>query len=107
MITSIALLRARDELSHTAFVDYYEKHHVPLVLSVAPAPAEYSRSYLPPRGERRTPADFDVVTRLGFHTAAEREAWLAAVYADGSGVAEDEARFLDRAATRSWIVTER
>jgi hypothetical protein len=27
-------------------------------------------------------------------------------HAEGSGVAEDEARFLDRSRTRSWIVEE-
>ncbi|MEY9854969.1 hypothetical protein ABH935_000568 [Catenulispora sp. GAS73] len=33
--------------------------------------------------------------------------WLALVLAEGSGVAEDEARFLDRSATRAWIVEQR
>jgi EthD domain-containing protein len=38
MITSIALLKARDGLSRDELIDYYENHHVPLILSLAPAP---------------------------------------------------------------------
>jgi EthD domain len=107
MITTIALLQARPGMTHDEFVDYYENHHVPLILSLAPAPSAYSRSYLPARAERGTEADFDVVTRLRFENDAARKDWLARVYAPGSGVAEDEERFLDRTRTRSWVVDER
>jgi hypothetical protein len=48
-----------------------------------------------------------VITRLRFEDDAARQAWLARVYAAGSGVAEDEERFLDRTYTRSWVVDER
>ncbi|WP_328527425.1 EthD domain-containing protein [Nocardioides sp. NBC_00368] len=106
MITSIALLTARPGMSRDQFIDYYEHHHVPLILSVAPAPAAYSRSYLPTLDERSSDADFDVMTRLQFEDRATRDKWIAAVYAPGSGVAEDEARFLDRTRTRSWIIEE-
>jgi hypothetical protein len=104
MLTTIALLTARDGLSRREFADYYEHHHVPLVLSFPPRPPSYTRSYLPDRTDRRVAADFDVVTQLAF---ADRDAyrdWLAVVLAAGSGVAEDEARFLDRSRTRSWVV---
>jgi hypothetical protein len=107
MITTIALLKARPGMTHDEFVDYYENHHVPLILRAAPAPSAYSRTYLPPGAERRFEADFDVMTRLRFEDDAARQSWLARVYADGSGVAEDEERFLDRARTRSWVVDER
>jgi EthD domain len=106
MITTIALLKARPGMTHNEFVDYYENHHVPLILSVAPAPSAYSRTYLPAAVERRFEADFDVMTRLQFEDEATRQGWLARVYASGSGVAEDEERFLDRARTRSWVVDE-
>lgn len=107
MITSIALLKARDDLSREAFIDYYENHHVPLVLSLAPAPAYYVRNYLPAERDRTFVADFDVMTHMKFASEADRRHWLALVLADGSGVAEDEARFLDRTKTRSWVVDER
>ncbi|EMD26807.1 EthD domain-containing protein [Amycolatopsis azurea] len=106
MITTIALLKAREGLSRDEFVDYYENRHVPLILGLAPAPALYTRSYLPETGERGFPADFDVITHMKFADEATRGAWLALVLADGSGVAEDEARFLDRSRTRSWTVEE-
>ena len=106
MITSIALLKAREGLSRAELIDYYENHHVPLILSLAPAPAHYRRTYLPEPGERTFPADFDVVTHLTFADEDTRRAWLALVLAEGSGVAEDEARFLDRSATRGWVVEE-
>jgi hypothetical protein len=38
MITTMALLKARDGLSRSEFIDHYENHHVPLILSLAPAP---------------------------------------------------------------------
>jgi len=47
------------------------------------------------------------MTRLRFENHAARQAWLARVYAAGSGPVEDEERFLDRASTRGWIVDER
>jgi len=106
VITSIALLKARAGLSRKEFIDYYENHHVPLILSVAPAPDYYARNYLPETDQRGFPADFDVMTHMKFADEAARRAWLALVLAEDSGVAEDEARFLDRARTRSWIVEE-
>lgn len=43
---------------------------------------------------------------MAFSDENARRAWLSLVLAEGSGVAEDEARFLDRSRTRSWIVEE-
>jgi hypothetical protein len=47
------------------------------------------------------------MTHMKFVDEAARRAWLGLVLAEGSGVAEDEARFLDRSRTRSWVVEER
>jgi hypothetical protein len=101
---TIALLTARDGMSLDEFVDYYENHHAPFILSFPVRPLRYSRRYLPARSERRFPADFDVVTQMAFADEDAYRAWLAVVLAEGSGVAEDEARFLDRSRTRSWNV---
>jgi hypothetical protein len=106
MITTIALLKAREGLTRDEFIDYYENHHVPLILSLAPAPDYYGRNYLPVPEQRRFPADFDVMTHMKFPDEAAYRSWLGFVLAEGSGVAEDEARFLDRSRTRSWIVEE-
>ncbi|WP_231114439.1 EthD domain-containing protein [Lentzea aerocolonigenes] len=62
MITTMAFLKAREGLSRSELVDYYENHHVPLILSLAPAPAYYARNYLPEM------AEFDVVTHMSSRT---------------------------------------
>ncbi|WP_191296902.1 EthD domain-containing protein [Lentzea cavernae] len=107
MITTIAFLKARAGMSRDEFVDHYENHHVPLVLSIASGPFYYARNYLPPTDERGFPAEFDAITQMRFADAATRRTWLSLVLAPGSGIAEDEERFLDRSRTRSWIVDER
>ncbi|MFC8732080.1 EthD domain-containing protein [Luteimicrobium sp. NPDC057192] len=101
---TVALLTARDGLDRRDFVDYYENHHAPFILSFPLRPLRYSRRYLPDRSERRFSADFDVVTQMAFADEQSYRAWLGVVLAEGSGVAEDEARFLDRSRTRSWSV---
>jgi EthD domain-containing protein len=106
VITTIALLKARDGLTRDEFIDYYENHHVPLILSLAPPPVYYARNYLPETDHRGFPADFDVLTHIRFTDETARRDWLALVLAKDSGVAEDEARFLDRSRTRGWIVEE-
>ena len=107
MITTVALLKAKDGLTREEFIDYYENHHVPLILSVAPAPVYYVRNYLPAADQRAFNADFDVMTHMKFIDEAARRQWLDLVLDKDSGVVEDEARFLDRTRTRSWIVEER
>jgi hypothetical protein len=61
---------------------------------------------LPEADQRGGAADFDVMTHMKFTDEAARRTWLSLVLAEGSGVAEDEARFLDRARTRAWVVEE-
>ncbi|MGZ3145943.1 EthD domain-containing protein [Lentzea chajnantorensis] len=98
----MALLKAHRGFTRAEFVDYYEHHHVPLVLSVAPPPDYYARNYLPESAD----VEFDVLTHMRFADEPTRQRWLALVLAEGSGVAADEALFLDRSRTRSWVVEE-
>jgi EthD domain len=42
-------------------IDYYERHHVPLILSLAPAPT-HQRNYLVRDAAINGPDDFDIVT---------------------------------------------
>ncbi|HEX7301296.1 EthD domain-containing protein [Lentzea sp.] len=107
MITVVVLLKAKEGLSREEFVDHYENHHVPLVLRVAPTVAHYARHYLPEVDMAGHASEYDAMTVLKFADKAARRAWLSAVLAEGSGVAEDEERFLDRSRTRSWTVDER
>ncbi|MFI1916550.1 EthD domain-containing protein [Nocardia sp. NPDC020380] len=103
MLKVIALLVKKPSTTRNQLIDHYEHQHVPLITSLAPAPAGYRRNYVVP-GDAGS--DVDVVTELSFADIESYKAWLAVVYAPGSGVAEDEATFLDRSRTRSFIVEE-
>src|SRR5712691_6246683 len=69
MLKVFAFLSKRDDIETRAVIEHYENNHVPLVLSLAPAPAIYKRNYLI-RGDElnreEDTIDFDVVTELVF-----------------------------------------
>ena len=50
MYRLVIFMHKRDTLSHSAFKDYYEDKHVPLVLSLSKAtrPSVYTRKYMDP-----------------------------------------------------------
>ena len=112
MYKVFGFLNKRDGIGTDEFIDYYENHHVPLILSLAPTPLLYKRRYVvhgEKLTERSNDVDFDVMTELGF---ADREAFLAwmgklSSPCAGEQVAADEARFLDRSRTRAYVVDER
>ncbi len=111
MLKILSYLVKRDGMPAEEFVDYYENHHVPLILSLAPPPVVYKRHYLQ-RGDAlnlgEANIDFDVVTEQVFADRDAFQSWLGAVTAGGAGerVAADEARFLDRTRTRSCVVSD-
>jgi len=100
MVKIFAFLTKREDMETQAFIDYYEKNHVPLVLShilpsstpstpstpspssVSPIPISYKRNYLM-RGDPLSVGgddaaiDFDVVTELVFPT---REAFQVSIH---------------------------
>jgi len=108
MLKVFAFLTKREGLETRAFIDYYENHHVPLVLSLAPRPPVYKRNYVL-RGDelnREDPAiDFDVVTELVFPDRPAFAAWLEKLSVEEIGV--DEERFLNRSRTRAYVIEER
>jgi len=110
MTKSIALLRRRADLSREAFIDYYERQHAPLILSLLPGIVEYRRNFALFDGAYVNPGaapfDFDVITELRF---ADYDAAMAvATRPDVAGrIAADEENFLDRSATRMFLVEER
>ena len=111
MFRVMGFLTKRNGMEQAAFVDYYEHHHVPLILSLAPSPLVYKRRYVEhgnPLAKDDGALDFDVMTELVFADRAAFLAWIAAVGQGEAGerVAADEARFLDRSRTRSAIVDE-
>ena len=108
MLKVFAFLTKREDLETEAFIDHYENHHVPLVLSLAPRPPVYKRNYVV-RGDelnREDPAiDFDVVTELVFPDRPAFAAWLEKLSVEEIGV--DEERFLNRSRTRAYVIEER
>lgn len=111
MFKILAYLVKREGMTIEEFIDYYENHHVPLIVSLAPPPAVYKRHYVQ-RGNAmnigEAGLDFDVVVEQAFADPAAFESWIGAVTAGDAGeqVAADEARFLDRSRTRASVVSD-
>lgn len=111
MFTVFGFLAKRQDLTLQEFIDYYENKHVPLILSLAPAPLVYKRRYLA-RTQDLTksgnPVDFDVIAEFGFADQQAFSSWVEQLFAPGIGekVAEDEARFLDRSRSRTYVIDE-
>jgi EthD domain len=106
MLKVMAFLVKKQGLDTGDLIDYYETHHVPLILSLAPAPTTYTRNYLRRDAATNGPDDFDIVTELVFPDRVAYQKWVSTMYAPGSGVADDEMNFLDRSRTRSGVVEE-
>jgi uncharacterized protein (TIGR02118 family) len=102
-----AYLNKRPGTTAEELKDYYENHHVPLVLSLAALPRVYKRNYVV-RGDaanRESPTiDFDVVSEMVWDDRAGFENWIKVLGVPE--IAEDEARFLDRAKTRAYVIDE-
>ncbi|MFZ6180252.1 EthD domain-containing protein [Nannocystis pusilla] len=110
MLTIMAFLARRPDLTPEAFIDHYENHHVPLICRLVGAPPVYRRSYLR-RDEPLLPGapiGFDVVTEQKFADRKALEAWLAAVSQPevAEQVRADEARFLDHRHYFAYVVEE-
>ncbi len=107
MLKVFGFLTKREDIDTKAFIDYYEKNHVPLVLSLAPTPTVYKRNYIV-RGDefnREDAAiDFDVVTELVFPDRAAFVAWIDKLSVEQ--IASDEQKFLDRSRTRAYVIEE-
>ena len=106
MLKVMAFLVKRPGISTEELIDYYENHHIPLILSLAPEPAVYTRNYIQRDAAAEPRDDVDIITELVFADRQTYGDWVSAMYAPDSGVAEDEARFLDRSKTRSYVVEE-
>jgi EthD domain len=112
MFKIMAFLTRREDIETRAFIEYYETRHVPLIRSLAPTPIGYRRSYLVRGDELNIEGDeigFDVVTELVFPNRSAYLAWGRALAASSAGepvISDDEARFLDRARTKAYVVEE-
>jgi hypothetical protein len=111
MYKIFSFLKRREGLSLDEFQDYYENHHIPLILSLAPSPQIYRRRYLPQEAELTKSENgipYDVTTELGFTDEATFLTWMTALFAPGTAekVIADEERFLDRSKTCAYAVRE-
>ena len=107
MLKVYGFLTKRDGMDTRAFIEHYEKNHVPLVLSLVPAPIVYKRNYLI-RGDEfnreEETIDFDVITELVFHDRAGFSEWVEKLSVEA--IATDEERFVDRSRTRAYVIEE-
>lgn len=112
MFKTIALLKAKPGMSRSAFIEYYETRHAPLILECMPQIREYRRNFIDLDGaiieSGATAPDFDVITEMWYADRAAYEAAMAN-YARpeiSSRIIRDEENFLDRSKTRFFAVDE-
>jgi uncharacterized protein (TIGR02118 family) len=107
MLKVFAFLTKREDIETDAFIEYYERNHVPLVLGLAGTPTVYKRNYLV-RGDginrEDETVDFDVVTELVFPDRDAFAAWMEKLSVEAIG--NDEQVFLDRSRTRAYVIEE-
>ena len=118
MVKLVSLMNRKPGMSMADFIEYYETRHVPLILRLLPFVADYRRNYVlegppyhtahmaPGRSDLRA---FDVMTELTFASTEMFGNMVDALSAPEIGrlIAEDEANFLDRMTSRSYLVEER
>jgi hypothetical protein len=111
MLRVFSFVSKRHDITVAEFIDHYENHHVPLILSLAPAPLIYKRHYVSRQDDPdlgHFDLDFDAIVEQHFTDRAAFTAWITAVTTGPAGerVAADEARFLERARTRACVVPQ-
>jgi len=107
MIKVFGYLKRKPGLSPQEFADYYERNHVPLVLSKSFMPMVYKRNYIQRGDAFNIEGDeiaFDCMTELVFAGRDDLLAWMTSLGIDE--IARDEEKFIDRAETRAYVVDE-
>lgn len=108
----LLMMKRRGDMTVDGFRDYYENHHVPLVMRGASGMARYVRRYLEPQDHPETgPAGelpFDVITELWFEDEESFRATLEHLTTTvmPKSIVEDEARLFDRTSFRIATVVE-
>lgn len=117
MIKIVCFMNRKSGMSMDEFKTYYEENHVPLINKLMPFWQDYRRNFVEDREHsaahmapgRSQEAMFDVMTELTFENEEMHQKCLEAL-ADpviGKIVADDEAKFFDRASMRTFVVDER
>lgn len=112
MIKVVVLLARLPQLSHDAFVEYYETRHARLVQQLLPMISEYRRNHVV--GTAYTlgepaPMPWDTVTEMRFDTQSAYDAFCRAVTDPDvlTPLRADEGNFLDNTKTLRFVVEER
>jgi uncharacterized protein (TIGR02118 family) len=112
MVKLIGLLKKKPGMSREDLIAYYEHRHAPLVQRICPIGNDYRRNYVQVvriGGKEVDGApEFDVVTEVWFSDRAAYEAFAASM-ADPNirkQIVSDEEQFLDRSASRIYVVEE-
>lgn len=102
MIKLMFLMKRRQGMSRAEFREYYENRHAPFMLGVVGKPAEYRRNYTVDPAE----SEYDAITEIVYTDAADLAAAQAAMaHPDNADrIREDEARFVDPASVRAFVV---
>ena len=115
MIKLIAFLSRLPHVSHAEFRDYYETRHAPLVLSHMPSIIGYERNYpdlskvRPAEGQTLADLiDWDAMTVIRFADRDGLNAYKAVMRNEEimTIIRADEAKFLDGAKSRLFMVDE-
>jgi uncharacterized protein (TIGR02118 family) len=119
MIKVVALLRKKEGMPRDDFISYYENRHAPLAQKLIGMGHDYRRNYVYAMqgGDKEMVenSDFDVMEHPDFDVMAEvwfpdRTAYEASRATSSEVRAQlilDEEHFLDRSATRVYLVDER
>lgn len=110
MAKLIGLFSRKPGTSAHDFRAYYEQHHAPLASSkFGHLFASYTRNYVEPGPDLGGRGDIDVVTEIVFHDDAAMREMFTMTQADPAlraAIADDEAVFMDRDATRILLVSD-
>jgi hypothetical protein len=102
MVKMIFTMRRKAGMSRAAFIDHYERRHVPLALGFMPSPSVYRRNYV--TGEEGDA--FDVVTEIVYATPEEAARAQAIMTRPdvAATIRADEDRFVEPGSVRSYLV---
>lgn len=109
----LLFMKRRPGMTMHAFIDYYERHHVPLALKYSSGIRRYFRRYLVPYPNPETgeagELPYDVVTELWFEDEAIFRGTVKYLSSSilPSEIVEDEQRLFDRPTMRMATVIER
>lgn len=107
MLKVYGFLTKREGMETEAFIEHYEKNHVPLILSLAPLRSCTSATTFV-RGDEfnreEDTIDFDVIRELVFADRAGFIEWVEKLSVDA--IATEEEKFVNRSRTRAYVIEE-